>query len=497
MLTADEIKRIIENDNKSRRKEKMGEGLRYYEGEHDILKRRLFYFNTDGNLVEDKMRANIKISHPFFTELVDQAAQYILSDSNGIFHSDQPELQAIMDEYFNDNESFETELLECVTGSMAKGYDFMFAYMAADGKTAFQYADSIGVVEVEAKNASDKQPHIIYHYLDREDNDGNRIRKIQDWTKDYVGYWQEAENGGIEPDAEKGNKPTPHIVEVDDDGNRFDGGSYGMIPFFRLDNNKKQFSALKPIKGLIDDYDLMASSLSNNLADFDTPIYVVRGFSGDNLDELQHNLKTKKTVGVDSEGGIDVQTVDVPFEARKTKLELDEKNIYRFGMGLNIAGLKDTTATTNMAIKAAYALLDLKCSKFITRLKQMLRKMLQVVLDEVNSRDGTDYRSSQVYFTFQPEVMSNASENAQNKLTEAQEQQVRINTLLMLAAYLDNETLMQNICDVLDIDYEEIKDKLPDLDEAKNQLGGAKNILEGDDPIEPPEPDDPMGGIDE
>lgn len=497
MLTADEIKRIIENDNKSRRKEKMGEGLRYYEGEHDILKRRLFYFNTDGNLVEDKMRANIKISHPFFTELVDQAAQYILSDSNGIFHSDQPELQAIMDEYFNDNESFETELLECVTGSMAKGYDFMFAYMAEDGKTAFQYADSMGVVEVEAKNASDKQPHTIYHYLDREDNDGNRIRKIQDWTKDYVGYWQEAENGGIEPDTEKGNKPIPHIVEVDDDGNRFDGGSYGMIPFFRLDNNKKQFSALKPIKGLIDDYDLMASSLSNNLADFDTPIYVVRGFSGDNLDELQHNLKTKKTVGVDSEGGIDVQTVDVPFEARKTKLELDEKNIYRFGMGLNIAGLKDTTATTNMAIKAAYALLDLKCSKFITRLKQMLRKMLQVVLDEVNSRDGTDYRSSQVYFTFQPEVMSNASENAQNKLTEAQEQQVRINTLLMLAAYLDNETLMQNICDVLDIDYEEIKDKLPDLDEAKNQLGGAKNILEGDDPIEPPEPDDPMGGIDE
>ena len=496
MLTADEIKRIIENDNKSRRKEKMGEGLRYYEGEHDILKRRLFYFNTDGNLVEDKMRANIKISHPFFTELVDQAAQYILSDSNGIFHSDQPELQAIMDEYFNDNESFETELLECVTGSMAKGYDFMFAYMAADGKTAFQYADSIGVVEVEAKNASDKQPHTIYHYLDREDNDGNRIRKIQDWTKDYVGYWQEAENGGIEPDAEKGNEPTPHIVEVDDDGNRFDGGSYGMIPFFRLDNNKKQFSALKPIKGLIDDYDLMASSLSNNLADFDTPIYVVRGFSGDNLDELQHNLKTKKTVGVDSEGGIDVQTVDVPFEARKTKLELDEKNIYRFGMGLNIAGLKDTTATTNMAIKAAYALLDLKCSKFITRLKQMLRKMLQVVLDEVNSRDGTDYRSSQVYLTFQPEVMSNASENAQNKLTEAQEQQVRINTLLMLAAYIDNETLMQNICDVLDIDYEEIKDKLPDPDEAKNQLGGAKNILEGGDPTEP-EPDDPMGGIDE
>ena len=32
-----------------------------------------------------------------------------------------------------------------------------------------------------------------------------------------------------------------------------------------------------------------------------------------------------------------------------------------------------------------------------------------------------------------------------------------INTLLSLASQLDNETLMRNICDVLDIDYDEIK----------------------------------------
>lgn len=54
---------------------------------------------------------------------------------------------------------------------------------------------------------------------------------------------------------------------------------------------------MKPIKGLIDDYDIMQCGLSNNLKDFDTPLYVVKGFQGDNLDELQQNLKTKKIVG--------------------------------------------------------------------------------------------------------------------------------------------------------------------------------------------------------
>ena len=225
----------------------------------------------------------------------------------------------------------------------------------------------------------------------------------------------------------------------------------------------------------------MASSLSNNLADFDTPVYAVKGFQGNDLNELQQNLKTKKMIGVGEDGDVDVKTVDIPYQARQAKLELDEKNIYRFGMGLNTSGLKDTNATTNIAIKAAYSLLDLKCSKLEIRLKQFLRKLLKPVLDEINKHNKTDYQMKDVYFNFKREVMSNAQENAQIKLTEAQEQSVRINTLLNLAAQLDSETLMQNICEVLDIDYEEIKDKLPDLENADESLLAAESAIEGED----------------
>lgn len=54
-----------------------------------------------------------------------------------------------------------------------------------------------------------------------------------------------------------------------------------------------------------------------------------------------------------------------------------------------------------------------------------------------------------------------------------------INTLLSLASQLDNETLMRNICDVLDIDYDEIKGKLPNPDEAENELAEAQKALDG------------------
>ncbi len=182
---------------------------------------------------------------------------------------------------------------------------------------------------------------------------------------------------------------------------------------------------------------------------------------------------------MDDDGGVDVKTVDVPYQARQAKLELDEKNIYRFGMGLNTAGLKDTNATTNIAIKAAYSLLDLKCSKLEIRLKQLLRRLLKLIIVEINETDGTDYHCNQVYFEFSHEVMSNERENAQIALTEAQKTQVLINTLLSLASQLDNETLMRNICDALDIDYDEIKGKLPNPDEAENEPAEAQKALDG------------------
>lgn len=479
MLSTEEIKRFITDDSTSEKKAFARKGQAYYEGDHDIKQYRLFYYNADGELVEDKTRSNIKIPHPFFTELVDQAVQYILSGKDGFIKSDNPELQAELDSYFNDNEDFTAELSEVITGCQAKGFEYMYAYKNEYNRLSFMCADSIGVVEVRDKDTDDGCAYVIYWYIYRIDKGNKKIKRIQVWDAETVYYYVQSNDGEIKKDDAEKINPKPHTLYKKEGDAAIYYKGFGFIPFFRLDNNKKQFSSLKTVKDLIDDYDLMASSLSNNLVDFDTPIHVVKGFQGDNLDELQTNLKTKKIIGVDEDGGVEVKTVDVPYQAREAKLNLDEKNIYRFGMGLNTAGLKDTAATTNIAIKAAYSLLDLKCSKLEIRLKQFLRKIIKVVIAEINDQNGTDYQMKDVYIDFEHEIMSNAQENAQIKLTEAQAKQAEINTLLSLAAQLDNETLMQLICDQLDIDYEDIKDKLLNPDEAYNAAQDAQNVLNG------------------
>lgn len=464
MLTESEILQFIQEDATSEKKRLGKTGLRYYEGDHDIKNYKLYYYDADGNLVEDQTRSNIKISHPFFTELVDQEVQYMLSGEY-FMKSDLPELQSILDEYFNENEDFLSELYEVMTGAVSKGFEYMYAYKNAEGKLAFQCADSMGVIEVEAKFTTDKKNYVIYWYIERINKDKQPIKRIQVWNDVETYYYTQTGDGRIEPDESTDERPNPrpHVLyHKDNDDNTYYEG-LGFIPFFRLDNCKKQFSGLKTVKQLIDDYDLMSCGLSNNLQDASEYLVVVKGFQGDNLEELMQNVKTKKHIGVsgDDGGGVDFKTVDIPYEARKIKLELDETNIYRFGMGFNSAQIGDGNIT-NIVIKSRYALLDLKCNKLEIKLKQFLRKILKVVLQEINDQNGTDFQNKDVYFCFKREVMTNAADNAQIELTDAQKQQTQINTLLSLEATLGNELVVQNICEVLDIDYEEIKSKLPD-----------------------------------
>ena len=479
MLTVSEIKTFIDKDASSTKKRRAMEGRRYYEADHDIKGYRIFFIDADGKLREDTTKSNIKISHPFFRLLVDQQVQYMLSGKDGFVKSDIPELQTELDAYFNENESFVAELSDLLSGAVSKGFEYMYAYKDESNRTAFQTADSIGVVEVREKETNDGCAYVIFWYVDRIGKDNKKVKRIQVWDDKQTWFYCQIDDGVIEQDKSVEINPRPHIIykREGDESTYYD--DYGMIPFFRLDNGKKQFSGLKSIKALIDDYDLMNAGLSNNIQDTNEALYVVRGFQGDNLDELMVNIKAKKHIGVDEDGGIDIKTVDIPVEARKIKMEVDEKNIFRFGQGVNTEALKDTSATTSIAIKSAYANLDLKCDGLQPFLLQFMRKLLKLVLKEINDTQGTDYEQKDVYFDFDREIITNAQENAQIDLTKAQEQQTKVTTIQNAATLLGQELTMQLICEALELDYDDIKDKLPTPEEdptaaAQAALGGIQ-----------------------
>ena len=477
MLTENEIKRFIEDDVMSDKKRMAAVGQRYYYGEHDILNYRVFYYNADGILVEDKARSNSRICHPFFTEHVDQLASYIMSfDENPIKAKDTADgLQEQLDVYFDDE--FWSEIQELLIGTNAKGFEYLYGFKNKEDRLTFQCADSLGVVEVRAKDTDSGCEHIIYWYIERVGKDKKKIKRIEVFDEDHIWFYNQVDDGKIVLDEDAPINPLPNMIWKDKDTDvYYSGSTLGFIPFWRLDNCKKQYSGLKPIKGLIDDYDMMECGLSNNLQDFDTPIHLVKGFQGDDLNELQQNIKTKKILGVDDTGGLEVLTVDVPYQARKTKADEDEKNIYRFGMAFNSAQAGDGNVT-NVVIRSRYTLLDLKAKKLIKRLKRFLKGIIRVVLDEINTKNGTDYQYSDVEVEFNPIIPTNETENAQIAQIEAATESVKINNLLNVATVIGDEETLKGICDILDLDFEELKDSVL-APSPEEDLLGAMDTLE-------------------
>ncbi len=475
MLSVAEIKNFIEEDMTSDRKTKAGEGQRYYEAEHDILKARLFYYNAEGNLEEDKIRSNIKISHPFFKILIDELSPYMLSFEDHPIRAKETAtgLQEHLDEYFGDE--FWSEIGDLIDGTGIKGFEYLYGFKNEEGRMTFECADAMGVVEVQAKYAKDGQDHKLFHYLDVEQSEkGKRmVRKIQDWTINETYFWvQDNESMKITKDKSVKDNPRPHVKY--EDGTV--GESLGVIPFWRLDNNKKQFSSLKPVKAIIDDYDLHACSLSNNLVDFDTPIHVVKGYDGSDLNEVFQNLKTKKTMAVDADGGVEVKTIDVPYEARKEKLSIDKENIYVFGMGFDPTQVGDGNIT-NIVIKSRYTLLHLRAEKLEKRLKKFLRPIVNLVIDEINAEHGTGFQHSDVIIEkFQKNTPTNDSENIANAKIEAETKQLEVNTILNVAANVGDEQTLKAICEIMEWDFEELQGELEKMNEPQNLLD-AKGSL--------------------
>lgn len=466
------LSKFIQEDKLSQAKNKARQGQDYYDYKHDILKNRIFYLDDNDVLQEDKFASNIKIPHPFFTELVDQKVQYLLSNPIEIEVEDEA-FQEHLDQYYNEN--LQLFLQEALEGSSVKGFEYAYARTNNQDVLCFQVSDSLHTFDVYD---SDGERAAVVRYYNKDiirEGKNTTVEHAEVWDDENVTFYVKDKNGRFVLDTKREENPRAHVVAITEDGQELER-SYGTIPFYQLGNNKKNQTDLEPIKALIDDYDLMAAFISNNLQDFTEAIYVVKGFQGDSLDKLRKNVKAKKTIGLPQDGDVDVKTFNVPVEGRKTKLEINKDAIYKFGMGFDSTQVGDGNIT-NIVIKSRYALLDMKANKAETRLRALLKWMNELIVQDINRRNNTAYQASDIKVTITRETMVNENDIVDRAKTEAETKQVIIESILAVAPRLDNETVLQMICEQFELDWEEVQ-QLLDVEDYE------PNISEGTDPVE-------------
>lgn len=108
----------------------------------------------------------------------------------------------------------------------------------------------------------------------------------------------------------------------------------------------------------------------------------------------------------------------------------------------------------------------MKAGKLITRLKEFLQIPLNIAIDEINVANQTSYTPEDVTIEIKPIVPTDEKEDAEIAQLQAETVQTKVSTVLDIAPLVDEETLLQEICSVMELDYEDVKKKMLQPDEA-------------------------------
>jgi hypothetical protein len=208
---------------------------------------------------------------------------------------------------------------------------------------------------------------------------------------DVDGYTRYIKENGkaIMPMTDENGLPIPkraYVVSkvVDGLGEKVTGEkNYGRLPIVPLYANRKRRSELTAnIKTKIDLYDRIQSDFGDNLDRTNDVYWVLNNFGGnrDDVIAMLAEIKRLKATYTEATGTgpgttAEPHTIEVPYEARKTAMDLLKAALYQDYMALDMDEITGGSLT-NVAIQAAMKNLNLKCDRY----EWQVRKFCQTIL---------------------------------------------------------------------------------------------------------------------
>ena len=370
-----------------------------------------FIYTLSGRKIQDNFSVNYKLKTLFFRRLVLQQIQYVLG--NGVVLQDVRNKEKL-------GKDFDKQITKAAKRAMASGVAFGFWNL--DHLEVFGYADTPkepGFCPLYDEETAQLMAGIRFWFRNVGDNTNFRATLYEaDGYTEYVQYGSE-EIHELEPKKAykiKIRKTAAGGTESVTDEN------YGVLPIVPLYANDTHDSELVGIRECIDCYDYIKSGLANNIDEADGFYWILQNTGAmDDVDlaKFVQRIRTVKAAMVDTDAGTSAEphTMEIPVEARRTMLEILEKDIYKDFQALNVETLS-AAAKTTQEIQAAYQSQDNKCADFEYYVIDFIQKILELA--------GIDDNPTFIW----------------NKVVNMQEQ---TQTVLMAANYLDEDTIIKHL----------------------------------------------------
>jgi SPP1 family phage portal protein len=381
----------------------------YYRGLNPrITKYEKIIYDMRGDAHVDKWTPNHKIASNFFNFAITQENQYLLGNG-ATFTKDDTKAKL--------GDDFDTQLQDLGKKALVGGVAFGFFNL--DHIDTFSLLEFVPLYDEEngALRAG------IRFWQVSPDKPMRATLYEEDGYTDYI----RANDKSAILHEKRPYKLKVRTSEADGE-EIYDGENYPTFPIVPLWGNDKKQSELVGRQGTIDAFDLLNSNLVNNLDEANYIYWVLTNCGGmDEMDDAKfiEQLKTTHVAHADGDSGAtaEAHTIEAPYQASESAIQTIQRRLYEDFMCLDVNSLSAANKTAT-EIKAAYQPLDSKCDMYEYCVIEFVQKILKLA--------GID---DKVTFTRSKVV---------NKSDE-------INTLLAAQAYLDDETLVEQVCQILGI----------------------------------------------
>lgn len=446
-ITSELLNHFIKLDQNDANKLFMVEADKYMNVKNSNISNRrkmmmLFDEKENPYLKEDLSKANNKAKHSYLQELVNQCTNYLAGKPMKIDykkefaekHKDEVDNQLYRDNNF--------------LGFLQKNIDYIQRY----GKTFMRIVkneDKIKFVTYDPKEIimfydEFDEPILAIRYFSKEELDEKKKGLVKvhyaevfdnkhkiTFKKTKKGLW------------EKGTKELVYANKItysDEEGNEIKSEMTSLdIPVFPIIEwkfNDECVPTLANIKDFIDLQDTNLSDLANNVEDIQDAIWILENYNGQNLKEFMEDLKLKKAVKVGMGGNARPETVNIPIEARAKLYELCDKNIYKFGFGINFSERDSLGNVTGVALKWSYAPLEQKANAIENNGQEPLNNFFNILFALM----GLKYDSNDLEFIFDRTMIANEQEQT--------------TTVMSASKVLSRKTVLSNLPMVKDVEEE-------------------------------------------
>lgn len=405
----------------------------YYKGDNVTINQRMnWIYGSQGQKIEDKFRANNKISNEFLSYIVNQLNSYLLG--NGVFIDDDIKRGL--------GRQFDNQLFKLGINSQLDGVSWIYCYVDDKGNFAQNVFKGNEFIPLYDEYTSNLMAGIRFWQMDT-----NKPIMVEFYERDgktTIAFDCKTREGRIVQDKKPYlislayNEFNEEITDID---------NWSVIPVFPLFYNDKNTGVLtNALRSYIDAYDIVNSDLVNNLEDNNDIYAILKNYPGETIEEFLSEFKMTKTIrmetdAISGDSSAEIKQMEVPYQARKECLDIMRTDIFKNSMALD-AEKMTANSLTNVAIKASMMNLDLKADLFEMNVIECMNNILNLYLEYIN-KPNKDY------------VIKFARRTLVNETEE-------IDNLIKIREDIDRETFLKKLPNV---DTEEISKILERLEE--------------------------------